>query len=237
LQSVGLKKGDTVFCHSNLIFFGRSKYNSNLLPKIFLECFMEVLGKKGTLAVPTFTYSFCNNQNFNPKKYKSICGVFAEYTKKSKQALIYEDPNLSVAVIGKYKKYLTKEPTVDAYGKDSFFDKFYNLKGKICNLNLDITSTFIHYFEKKLKVKYRFNKAFTGFMIKKQKKIYTKSILWVRYLRPSTKQNLDKLINIAKKKTKVSNLGRGFITSINLKDNFEIIKKNFTKDPKFLIKG
>jgi len=198
---------------------------------------MSVLGKKGTLVVPTFTYSFCKKNNFDPKNYKSICGVFAEYTKKNKHAKIYEDPNLSVAAVGMYKNYLTKNPTIDAYGKNSFFDRFYNIGGKICNLNLDIISTFIHYFEKELKVSYRFNKTFKGYIIKKNFFFYKESILWVRYLKPSTKQKLNRLVAAAKKKTKVSYLGSGFITSISLKDNFEIIKKNFTKNPKFLIRG
>ena len=59
---------------------------------------------------------------------------------------VYADPNLSIAIIGKNKKYLSKNPTTNSYSKNSFFDRFFKIKGKICNLNQDITSTFIHYF-------------------------------------------------------------------------------------------
>ena len=40
-------------------------------------------------------------------------------------------------------------------------------KGKICNINLDSGSTFIHYFERKLKVNYRYDKTFLVFWKKK----------------------------------------------------------------------
>ena len=69
LRNVGLEKGDSVFIHSNLGFFGKMKdatvsddYNN-----FFKNAIFEIIGENGTLITPTFSFSFCNSSSLTFK--------------------------------------------------------------------------------------------------------------------------------------------------------------------------
>ena len=155
-----MRKGDIIFIHSNIAFFGKINSSRNVC-KIFLETLIQIIGKNGTLIVPTFSYSIKNK--FDLKKTTSVCGVFSEYLRKSKKGLRSADPIFSVYCIGKHSKYFTKIKDLNNYecfGEESFFEKFYKLNGKIVNFNDTCASTHVHYFEKLLGVGYRSDKLF-----------------------------------------------------------------------------
>lgn len=237
-KNSGLRKGDSVFCHSDLTFLvNKINFPQRELCETILNSFLKVLGKKGTLAVPVFSYSFTKRKIFNPNKIKSTTGAFSKFILNHPKSKIYKDPNLAVAIIGKYKNFLSAKPTINAYGKNSFFDRFYRINGKICNINLNIVSTFIHYFEKKLNVSYRFDKTFSGILNNNNNKKKINSILFVRYLKTSTFQNLSKLLKKSRNKVKVSKIKNIYTSYISLNDYFKIIKSNLKKDQNFLING
>jgi len=60
LKVVGVKKSDTIFIHSNIGFFGNCKKSLKYASacETIYNAIFDVLGKSGTLIVPTFTYSF-----------------------------------------------------------------------------------------------------------------------------------------------------------------------------------
>ena len=60
LRELGLRSGDIVFLHSSLRSMGTVDGGSDAV----VDAFLEVLGSKGTLAVPVFT--FCHGKNDNP---------------------------------------------------------------------------------------------------------------------------------------------------------------------------
>ena len=51
-----------------------------------------------------------------------------------KSSALYKDPNVSVVVLGNKKDFLTKNCSINSYGKNSFFNRFYELNGQICNI-------------------------------------------------------------------------------------------------------
>ena len=74
LKNLGLKKGDNIFIHSNIAFFGpvdihwdflQPGYNEHNIKDFFLEPIFDLIGENGTIVVPTFTYSFTNNLAFD----------------------------------------------------------------------------------------------------------------------------------------------------------------------------
>tara|TARA_X000001036_G_C20676780_1_gene804483 strand:- start:5 stop:751 length:747 start_codon:yes stop_codon:yes gene_type:complete len=235
IKNSGIKKGDNIFCHSDLSKLKKLDFEYALLLESIYNSLMKVIGKNGTLVVPTFTYSFCNKEIFDVKNFITPCGSFSNYVKNIKNSKIYADPNVSVAIVGKNKRYFSKNPTINSYDLNSFFDRFFKKGGKICNINLDITSTFIHYFERKLGVKYRFDKVFNGKIKFKNKLIKKKSIIFVRYLKKENKQNLRKFISKSKKYTNSSKKEKLVINTIDIKDYYKIIKTNLSKDENFLI--
>lgn len=236
LESIGIKKNDIIFCHSSLFLFNISnKMEAKKLCSLIYKCIKNKIGENGTLIVPTFTYSISSGQQYDYKNSKNICGIFSEYVRKKKSTKIYIDPNVSVAANGGLAEYFTKKPTKNSYCKNSFFDRFVKKKGKICNINLDSGSTFIHYFERKLKVNYRYDKTFFGYSGKKK----ISSTLYVRKLKEDYQPDFRKFHNeaIKGKYYKKFYLEKSYVGVINIENVEMIINKNFKKNKSFLILG
>ena len=106
LKNCGIKKGDVVFTHVGFAFLGIPKdFNTNeQVCKMILNSFLEVLGSEGTLLVPTYTYSFCENKSFDVNNSPSTIGPFTEFFRKQKNILRSKDPIFSVAGIGPRKE-------------------------------------------------------------------------------------------------------------------------------------
>ena len=236
--AIGLKKGDLVFSHSNIGYFGipeGEKSVDNAFNTI-LNALFDVIGETGTLVVPTFTYSFSQGKIFDYDNTPSDCGIFTEKIRNLSQSYRSEDPNVSVTAIGHLSKEITENVPENTYGENSFFDRFYKKNGIICNLNFDAGSTFIHYVEKCLNVPYRFDKTFTGILIKNSVKYKRKSTIWVRYLSNGTSAKFEIFDQLARQQNlyKTIPVGRGFVGVITAKDTFNLIKNTLLLRPWFL---
>ena len=239
LIKIGLKERDTVFVHSNLGFFGRleNAKTAEDLCEAFYNAFKEVLGDEGTLMVPTFSYSFCNNVDFDLNNTKGVCGIFSEYIRKLPFSMRSCDPNFSVAGFGKMASYLTVNMPAHSYGDNSFFDRFCKINGKICNLNFDANSSIIHYIEKKLQVPYRFDKEFSGKIIINGKSEVKSFYHFCRNL--SDNPDFKKFHSLAVNKNilKQSKLGKGMIVCLTAKDTVEVIENKLSTEPRFLMEN
>lgn len=238
LQEIGLKKGDIVFSHSNIGYLGIPQGGCNVENAFntILHAFLDVIGPEGTLIVPTYTYSFSQNKPFNPDQTPSDCGVFTEMLRKYPNVFRSEDPNVSVAALGKRAVEMTRDAPQNTYGDNSFFHRFYKAKGIICNINFDAGSNFVHYVERVLQVPYRFDKTFNGILQKNGEEIKASSTIWVRYLVPGTHPQFEKYNKLAVEKNlfKVANVGRGMFGAISTSDSFNLVKETLTYRPWFL---
>ncbi len=242
LRSAGVEKGDSIFSHSNIGFFGKLKdaKTAEDYYKAFKEVIFEVIGEEGTLVVPTFSYSFCKNKSFDAKNTPGVCGLFSEMVRKDKNSVRSADANFSIAAIGKNAEYFTKDTTFHSFGKGCFWERFLKKDGKFCNFNFDSGSTFIHYVEKCLGVPYRYDKGFSGKLLENGKEIECEFIHFVYDLNnPEHVPDFTKLDKRAKELgfSKVANLGKGTILRISAKDKFKLISEEIKKVPNFLIKG
>ncbi|CAM4052786.1 Aminoglycoside N(3)-acetyltransferase [Campylobacter armoricus] len=79
---LGIQKNDILCIHSELMKFGIPLLPRNEFLQTIIDCFFEVIGKEGTLIMPTFTYSFCKNEVYNKINSKSNVGVLTEYFRK-----------------------------------------------------------------------------------------------------------------------------------------------------------
>lgn len=201
---------------------------------------MARLGDKGTLVVPTFTYSFPRKQVFDPFGSPSAMGVFAEWVRCHPDSIRSEDPCYSVAAIGRNASSLVKNIPQNSFGTDSFFDRFYRSQGKVLNFNFDAGSTFIHYVERKLGVQYRFDKTFNGMILKNGATHPADSTIWVRYLSDDAlefdSKPFDKLTR-EKNLFRVVSMGRGQIGLITAQDTYNCIQKTLPDRPWLLTKA
>jgi len=242
LIQVGLKKSDNIFNHNNMGFFGKLKDGTDKESycKIFKDAIFEVIGKDGTLVVPTFTYSFCWNKIFDKDKTLGTCGIFSEFIRKEPMAYRSDDANFSVAAIGKNANFFTKNCPPHPFGPNSFWERFFLKKGKICNFNFDSGSSFLHYVEKVLNVPYRYDKPFTGKSIINEK---LENRTFYHFVHdpddPNVYPDFTKFDKKARelKLTKTANVGKGQVVCISTHDTMELIKKEIRFHPDFLIKG
>jgi len=242
LSILPIEKGDVVFTHSNLGFYGRPEglLGSYQICEMFFEEIMAVLGGNGTFVVPTFTYSFPRKEIFDPKLSTSKMGVYAEWVRLHPNSIRSEDPSYSVAAIGGNAVSLTENSPENSFGKSSFFDRFYRAGGKILNLNFDAGSTFIHYVEREIGVPYRFDKTFSGVQMRNGEKQSSNSTIWVRYLSDAALEFDSKAFsNLALDNDlfRVEPLGRGQIGLISAEDTFKLIQKTLPKRPWLLTKA
>ena len=239
LRKVGLEKNDVVFCHSNLGFFGNLKNitnKSDLCEKFFNEIF-KIIGRKGTLIVPTFSYSYFNNKAFDSNKTPGLrMGIFSEWIRLNKKSKRSNDPNFSVSAIGNLsKEFIKLEGNVNknTYSENSFFFFFYYHNGKILNFNFPGT-TIIHYYEKLLNTPYRFDKKFHG---KTNGKDETWTVFSRRISGKKNYHNPHKLMGLLRRKKdkNFSILGKGEIFLMPSKQLFSFIKKEYKINKSLLI--
>ncbi|MBL6989689.1 MAG: AAC(3) family N-acetyltransferase [Bacteriovoracaceae bacterium] len=170
LHAVGITKGDVVMLHADTVVLAQiPSISLEERLDILLESIKEVLGKAGTLVVPTFTYSFCRSEVYdvNDSPSKDV-GAFPEYVRKRPEAKRSLDPIFSVAAIGSSAQELCEVELKDCFGQGSFFGKLHKMNAKIVCLGCSLDrATFIHYCEKAHGIDYRYNKTFSGEIIDK----------------------------------------------------------------------
>lgn len=244
LKNSGLKSGDLVMVHVGMSAFGalpENVKNQDELSIFTFECLKEVLGEGGTLVVPAFSYSFGNDEVFDAKT--TPCpkvGAFCEWFRKQDGVRRSNDPFLSVCAFGKMADELTQIKANTSYGKNSFFDRFTKMGGKISCLGVGLRwATIAHYFEEEAKTPNRYKKFFSG-MIKENDEV--KKCLWIYSVRamcdnayPAFATLEEKIINskICKKIT----LAKGFISTIKASDYKTFALEEYKKDPWLCAKG
>lgn len=240
LYDIGLREGDIVFSHSNIGYFGcpdGEKTVENAYQTI-LNAFFDVIGKSGTLIVPSFTYSHSSGKVFNYEETPSTCGIFTEMLRKDPKSIRSSDPNVSVVAFGSQVKDLTQCLPINSYSETSFFGRFLKAKGKICNLNFDAGSTFIHFVERMLGVDYRYDKTFSGLTEFGTQSKEVSSVLYVQDYNISGSQANFEAFNrlaISKNMYTTQNVGRGMVGCISADATYNLIASVLPANPHFLI--
>ena len=241
LRKAGLCDGDAVFLHSNLAFFGRCDgvQDADGLCRVFFETFQDILGEKGTLVVPTFTYSYCRGEIFDVEHTVSKMGIFPEWVRKNNRALRSRDPNFSVTAVGALAEYLTENCPEHSFGKDSFWERLEQLDGKICCMNFDAGTTFIHYVEKKAGVPYRFDKAFYGTTVSQGRRI--ESVAYHFCASQKTNEDENEMVRlhqlcIEHGIARIEKLGKGLVLVESTKRLDEFVRNTLKIRPRFLCK-
>ncbi len=242
IKKSGIKKGGVLMLHADLARFGKLGEISDKkeFANVFIEAFREALGEEGTLVVPTFTYSFCNNEVYDPDNTPSRVGLFTEELRKRKDAFRSIHPIFSVAAIGKKAKELTQNISKNSFGEGSVYDKLLKIKNsKYVIFGVDYFScTQVHYIEEKLRAPYRYVKKFKG-KIKEKGKIYNDEYeYYVRPLDESVVPDFDKIENhlLNAGFLKKTALGNDFISVTKISDICKEGTKMFKKDPNFFLK-
>lgn len=230
IAKAGVCSGDVVFSHSNVGFFGIPEAGraAEAVYETILGAFLDVLGEEGTLAVPTFSYSFCRNECFDPDHTASTCGMFTEMLRKDPRARRSWDPIFAVAAVGRRAEELTSDAPVECFGESSFWARFLRADGIICNLNFDAGSTFIHYVERRLNVPYRYDKLFTGtFMVRGERRRGAAVYFCQDLTNEDTVAAFEPFDELARQRGVVREcpVGRGAVVALRAADTYAVIEE------------
>ena len=182
-------------------------------------------GMQGTIVVPTFSYSFTKQEDFDVRNTPSDVGLFSEEFRKLPMALRSKNPNFSVASVGRYAKEFQRSRVDDSFGENTVFDLLYKLKAKIVCLGCEFDRiTFVHYLEQSLGVPYRYFKKFSGKLLDEQGVRSIDTTYFVRDLDLITGVDLSllKKRGIDKGAVKIDAFGRFPVSSISADDFYDI---------------
>ena len=128
LRALGLRAGDTVLVHSAMSRIG---YVQGGAPAV-VDAFFDVLGPKGTLAVPTFPFTGSmlayvkSDPDFDVDETPSKMGAITEEVRLRPGALRSLEPTHPVAALGRLGRFLV-EDHVNAQGSCDAHSPLYRL--------------------------------------------------------------------------------------------------------------
>jgi aminopeptidase-like protein/aminoglycoside N3'-acetyltransferase len=240
LRKLGIIRGDMVYFSAGFGFLGKAEgvKDSEQLNQLFFDSIREVLGPKGTILVPTFSYTIGRSLAsqpavFNPLVDKSEAGPFTEFFRQQPGVNRSLDPMVSVSGIGPKFKELIRDLPPTSYGADSIFDRLTKANVKICNIGLGTNwIPFIHHADWLSKVSYRYDKLFFGEVCDGNKHYKQAWVYAVPISRSSSMlhgHRLGKLAEDAGIWQWVS-LGRGRVYSASYKRLFDLTLEELRKD-------
>lgn len=149
LRRIGLQSGDLVVMHSSFKTMGLNDGT----PSDVIETLLSVLGKEGTLVVPTFTYSYAGVWQAEPfdaqKTPGRLNGVLSETLRRNPCAFRSAHPTYSVAAVGRHAEAITKDRESAApLGRGSSYETVVQLGGRILLLGVgNKRNSALHYAE------------------------------------------------------------------------------------------
>jgi aminoglycoside 3-N-acetyltransferase len=233
LRDVNAAECDLLFVHSEMSF---GTPTAALGRVQLLEILFEVLLSTGvrTIAMPTFTFSFCNGRPYDLARSKSQMGALNEYFRKLPDSERSSDPLMSVAVHGSDKSIIRDLPHT-SLGRGSTFDRLHDLGDRVRFLFLGVSPakcfTYTHYVEKCLEVPYRYDRPFSGRVIDgeaERDEIWT---LFVRYEGVEPTKSM-KFVDAMRSEGVMKEVpcGDGFISSIAEPAGYSAVERRLLQD-------
>ncbi|KHD38340.1 aminoglycoside phosphotransferase [Clostridium acetobutylicum] len=238
-KKLGIKEGDVVFLHSDITVFGkliltdRKKFFNDILSSV-----KDVVGKKGVVIMPAFSYSFCNGEVFDVKKTKGTVGALNEFFRKSEDTVRTVQPIFSCSVWGERKNEFLNI-SLDSFGENSIFDKLFKSNGKLLFLGADFHScTYLHYIEQSFGIPYRYLKIFKGKIKDGENEYLSECKFYVRYLDKNVVLETERLKKhlLEEKIMSETLVGDGSILSVDARKLYDEVFKMLKKDIFYLLR-
>ena len=123
LEKIKAPEASVLYIHSGLNF---GTPNPDLGRKELLAHLYGLIASLGvpTICFPTFTFSFCNGEDYNVQTSRSRMGALNEYVRGLPETVRSEDPLMSSVVVGEDHD-LVHNLGKDSIGTNSTFDKLH----------------------------------------------------------------------------------------------------------------
>ena len=163
-QQIPLTKSKIIMVHSSYKSLGGVEGGAGTV----INALLEWVGPDGTVLFPTFNFtSWSEDHYFDINETPSHMGIIGELARQQASAIRTRHPMYSFAVLGKNRNEFAACDDVEAYGRNSVFQRFHELNGTIVSIGLGWNSTFSlhHYVEYRTGCNYRRTKRFAGIYV------------------------------------------------------------------------
>ena len=163
LMNIGAHDCEGLLLHSDIMF---GIPDTGFRKKEYLHTLYEIIESLNVkyLLVPTFTYSYCNHEDYDVLNSKTSMGALNEYIRKQEGRYRTLDPLLSLSVpVDLEAKF--NHLSNHSLGVGSALDVIHQMDGikfLFFGARLGNCFTYVHYLEKMLDVPYRFDMSFQG---------------------------------------------------------------------------
>lgn len=145
LHAIGLKRGDVVLIHTAMRTFGHIDGGAATV----MEAFLEVLGPRGTLVAPAFT--FCHEAEddpiIDPRQDPSEMGAITEAVRRHPEALRSTAYRHSFAALGRRARVITEvDPALSSFDLRSSFGVMLALDAQVVLCGMTYQSSTSHHF-------------------------------------------------------------------------------------------
>ncbi|MBI5625564.1 MAG: DUF2172 domain-containing protein [Elusimicrobia bacterium] len=242
LRAVGLAEGDIAFTHVGLGMLGFPKEGptEDAMYRVVRDAFLDILGPRGTLLVPTYSYSFCRGEEFDPETTPSTVGPFTERFRSEPGVLRSLEPVFSVAGLGPAAADLFAGLPKECFGRDCLYERLIRVGAKICNVGVGFRyATFVHHIEQREAVPYRYPKRFPGWLRRGGRRVHEEWLYNVRALVGNSYPDLRRLESDAWAKSgfRRARVGRSEATLVTCPDMDRFCTEGIRRDPWYLARG
>jgi len=238
MRTVGAHDCQVLYMHTGLSF---GQPNPELSRSELLDTIYQAVRSLGvrTVCVPTFTFSFCNGEDYDVDRSKSRMGALNEYIRRRPEAIRSLDPLMSVAVVGEDRD-LVENLGHESTGTNSTFDKLSRRSGVkflFLGVRLGDCFTYMHYLEWREKVPYRYNRDFVGKIMQGNRSYDDTYTLFVRYrnVKPGTGSYVYEGLLAERGALRAAPLGDNSIRCVSESDARELYIELLRKTPSFFI--
>lgn len=240
LLKVGAADGETLFVHSSMAL---GEPNPKLKRSEILQIFVDELASLGVpnLVMPTFTFSFCNGEDFDVDTSRTKMGALNEFFRRLPDVKRSPDPLMSVALLGRDND-LVDGLGAESIGANSNYDRLYERKDvRFLFLGVDLGDcfTYMHHLEWRAKVPYRYDRTFRGAVFHRGKRFETYSTLFVRYqgVEPNSRSHDYGSILFKEKLLKKAIVGNSEISCVDLTSATTVYLELLEREPNFFIRA
>lgn len=145
LLEAGLNAGDVVLVHSAMRTFGPITGGADTV----VDAFVEVIGERGTLVVPTFTFAHEAEDDpiIDPANDPSEMGIITETLRRRSGALRSTAYRHSFAALGRRARVITEvDPALPSFDLRSSFGVMLALGTQVVMLGMTYASSTSHHF-------------------------------------------------------------------------------------------
>ena len=229
-RKCGIMSGSVLMLHLDAIFLSQTRPMSKKdRYALFFEALDEIIGTKGTLVIPTFTYSATKGEPFIVEETPSTVGDLTEYFRKMPMVKRTRDPIFSVAVIGQKTNKFCKANIENCFGNNSIFGLIEQSNAWLCCLASKFLVTYTHFVEQLVGVDYRHFKNFEYRIIENGEE--QKGVLKY-YVRDLNRKSQMDLIGLEKRLREKEQFQTGNIGRFSL---YAARSKDFRREAEYLI--